>query len=107
MTVAGAQNMEALSALEARVDGLLRRVNHLERTVRQLTGPELASTPIEELDPPIALRTANALKREGAHTARDVSRWSRDELLSTRGIGPRAVDQIEDALEHLDLRLRA
>jgi len=60
--------------------------------------------PIEELD--IGARAYNGLKRVGLHTVHDVAHKTAEELCYIPYVGIRTVQEIEEALSKVGLRLR-
>lgn len=54
----------------------------------------------------LTTRSENCLKAECIDTIDDLLKWSRAELLKTPNLGRRSADEIEDALDRIDLHLR-
>lgn len=63
----------------------------------------LLTTPVEHLG--LSARTLNRLLSLGIKTVSELVRWQPQELQRERGIGPRAVEEIQHALELYGLRL--
>ncbi len=71
--------------------------------VAPAAAPTAWDTPIDHLG--LSARTLNRLLSLGIKTLGELVRWNADELQRERGIGPRAVEEIQHALELYGLRL--
>ncbi len=60
--------------------------------------------PIEQF--PVQTRVQNVLEKEGIRTVAGLVQKTREQLLDLDGLGEKAVDEIEDALAKMDLKLR-
>ncbi len=74
-----------------------------ERTPSATTAPRSLAIPVDHLG--LSARTLNRLLSLGIKTVSELVRWQPEELQRERGIGPRAVDEIQRALELYGLRL--
>jgi len=60
---------------------------------------EIKKTPIDSLAG-LSERTRNALIKNGIEFVEDLEKMTRSELLAMKGVGKKAVDEIQEALEH-------
>ena len=76
---------------------VVKKVKNIEEEVKAAEEVKKSSKSIEELE--LSTRTENALKDAKVKTVSDLEKLSEDEMSDIKGIGPKAVEEIQKAIK--------
>ena len=87
--------------------GLNERVRDPEVAIErgELTKDRVLEMTIEELD--LSVRSYNCLKRAGINTVHELTSKTEEEMMKVRNLGRKSLEEVQEKLERLGLRLRA
>lgn len=92
-------------AVEAVVAPAILPTEEVKKEEKEESGPvEVKSMPITRF--PVSTRIQNALEKEGIRTVAGLVQKNHEQLLEIEGLGEKAVQEIEEALEALSLSLK-
>jgi DNA-directed RNA polymerase subunit alpha len=95
---------EHLGIFVAARTSALEELEAMEETEESALEPVLAKS-VDELN--LSVRTANCLKNAGVHTVGELVQKSRKEMLETKNLGKKSLEELESTLEELELGFRS
>jgi DNA-directed RNA polymerase subunit alpha len=95
---------EHLGIFVAARTSLLEEVEVIEDPEEAALEPALTKS-VDELN--LSVRTANCLKNAGVHTVGELVQKSRKEMLETKNLGKKSLEELESTLEELELSFRS